>query len=54
MPPIYPLPVWFLSAALYIIVIIMLIYIQKQLAQREVTELSPLLDINDSLTYNAI
>lgn len=51
MPPLYPLPVWFLSIAFYIMTIIILIRIQKQLVKSEVSHTSPLLvGLNDS--YN--
>ncbi|XP_012226554.1 probable peptidoglycan muropeptide transporter SLC46 isoform X2 [Linepithema humile] len=54
MPPLYPVPVWFLSVVFYIMTIIILIYIQKRLVKSEVSHVSPLLEPNDSFTYNSL
>ncbi|KAM0729267.1 putative peptidoglycan muropeptide transporter SLC46 [Formica fusca] len=47
MPPSYPLPVWFLSAAFYIITIIILIYIQIHM-RRNIISFTPMIEDNDS------
>ncbi|GAB1867267.1 Proton-coupled folate transporter [Camponotus japonicus] len=47
MPPLYPLPVWFLSAVFYIITIIILIYIQIHM-KRNIISFTPMIEDNDS------
>ncbi|XP_036148667.1 proton-coupled folate transporter [Monomorium pharaonis] len=42
MPPIYPLPVWFLSAAFDVITIVILIYIQSRAIKRTTVPFTPL------------
>ncbi|XP_012522282.2 tetracycline resistance protein, class H isoform X2 [Monomorium pharaonis] len=42
MPPIYPLPVWFLSAAFEVITIVILIYIQSRAIKRTTVSFTPL------------
>lgn len=44
MPPLYPLPVWFLSAVFYVITIVILIYMQIQSAT---VPFAPLTEDND-------
>lgn len=47
MPPLYPLPVWFLSAAFYVITIIILIYIQIHI-RRNIISFTQLIEDNNS------
>lgn len=47
MPPLYPLPVWFLSVAFYVVTIIILIYIQIHI-RRNIISFTPLTEDNDS------
>ncbi|XP_032676619.1 uncharacterized protein LOC116846636 isoform X3 [Odontomachus brunneus] len=48
MPPVYPVPVWFLAAAFYIITIILLTHIQIEMIRRNNTCYVSLIDNNDS------
>ncbi|XP_050453838.1 proton-coupled folate transporter-like isoform X4 [Cataglyphis hispanica] len=48
MPPLYPLPVWFLSAAFYIITIIILIYIQIHM-RSNIISFTPMIEDNNSI-----
>lgn len=47
MPPLYPLPVWFLSAVFYSITIIILIYIQIHI-KRNIISYTPMIEDNDT------
>ncbi|KAG5329918.1 PCFT protein, partial [Acromyrmex heyeri] len=50
MPPLYPLPVWFLSTVFYVITIVILIYIQIQVIKNITVSYIPITeDNNDSL-----
>ncbi|XP_011068313.1 PREDICTED: proton-coupled folate transporter-like isoform X2 [Acromyrmex echinatior] len=50
MPPLYPLPVWFLSTVFYVITIVILIYIQIQVIKNITVSYIPITeDSNDSL-----
>ncbi|XP_077266031.1 putative peptidoglycan muropeptide transporter SLC46 isoform X1 [Temnothorax americanus] len=49
MPPLYPLPVWFLSAVFYVITIVMLIYMQIQMVKSITVPFTPLAEDNDSI-----
>lgn len=47
MPPVYPVPVWFLSVAFYIITIMILINIQVQIVKHTVTSYTSITENND-------
>lgn len=47
MPPLYPLPVWFLSAAFYVVTIIILIYIQIHI-RRNIISFTQIIEDNNS------
>ncbi|CAL1678977.1 unnamed protein product [Lasius platythorax] len=47
MPPLYPLPVWFLSAVFYVVTIIVLIYIRMHM-RRNIISFTPITEDNDS------
>ncbi|KYN05692.1 PREDICTED: proton-coupled folate transporter-like [Cyphomyrmex costatus] len=50
MPPLYPLPVWFLSVVFYVITIVTLVYIQIQVIKSTTVSYTPITeDSNDSL-----
>ncbi|KAL0113780.1 hypothetical protein PUN28_012713 [Cardiocondyla obscurior] len=48
MPPLYPLPVWFLSAVFSIITIVILIYMQIQMRKNTTVVFAPLVEDNDA------
>ncbi|XP_011860808.1 PREDICTED: proton-coupled folate transporter-like [Vollenhovia emeryi] len=48
MPPLYPLPVWFLSAVFYVITIVILIYIQIQVMRSTTVPFAQLTEDNNS------
>ncbi|XP_018302543.1 tetracycline resistance protein, class H [Mycetomoellerius zeteki] len=49
MPPLYPLPVWFLSVIFYVITIVILIYIQIQVIKSTTVSYIPIPEDNDDL-----
>lgn len=51
MPPLYPLPVWFLSAGLYVITIVILIYIQREVTRSATSPYIPINDDSESISY---
>ncbi|KYN27821.1 PREDICTED: proton-coupled folate transporter-like [Trachymyrmex cornetzi] len=53
MPPLYPLPVWFLSVVFYVITIVILIYIQIQVIKNTTVSYIPITEDNNdsSISY---
>jgi len=47
MPPLYPLPVWFLSAVFCVVIIVILVYIHIQITKNATASFTPLTEDND-------